>query len=446
MTRLTLTTVLLLTATPLFAQGKPAPITPEAIQSATFTGDLTKGQSALTAKVQLLLDRSGISPGVVDGKRGGMSESALKAFQRREGLPMDGILTQEVWDRLQAYAADPLVVDYTITQDDLNGLVVDMPRDYKLMAQMDRLGYTSVAEALGERFHMDEGFLRQLNPGIGFKPGETIKVMAPAKRLKGQVTRILVDKATRRVAAYDANNHLVADYPATVGSEQMPSPEGEHTVRAVALDPTYHYNPRINKQQGDNDHPLTLPPGPNGPVGTVWIDLSKPTYGIHGTPTPSQLFVNQSSGCVRLTNWDARELAKMVSVGTTVTFIAPGQTIADVMGTGNGAPGRVATGMAGMTAMAGTVPVALASTPVSPRPLRKPPHLATAAARAPATITPPTVAPATPPVASPVAPPVIAPAPGSIQVQTLPAPQVIPQLERALQQLEQGSAAPAPGM
>ncbi len=425
---------------PLMAQSKTVRMTPADIDAATFTGPLPSGQSAITAKVQLLLDRAGISPGVVDGHRGGMSDSALKAFQRREGLPMDGVLTQEVWDLLQPYAADPLIVDYTITAEDLNGLSVEIPRDYKLMAQLDRLGYTSVPERLGERFHMDQDFLVQLNPGAKFVPGEVLKVLAPAKPLKGSVTRIIVDKQTRRVAAYDAKGRLIADYPATVGSDQMPSPSGEHTVRAVAINPTYHYNPRINPQQGDNDQPLTLPPGPNGPVGSVWIGLSKPTYGIHGTPTPSRLFVNHSSGCVRLTNWDAEELAHMVKAGgTTVTFVAPGQTIADIMGTGHSATPRAAVASKSLSTVAAAVPT-------SPRPPRKPVNLAVPATTVvqPSQPTPPQ------PTAQTVSQPVTAPTPAStaptgVQVQTLPAPQVIPELERALQQLDQDARAATVG-
>lgn len=385
-TALTLSVCLLVLAAPFApAQASPSPSAPaqapvadpapaaatpakrfsaEDIEAATFTGDLPSGKSAITAKVQLLLDRSGISPGVVDGFKGGMSESALKAFQRRAGLPVDGRLTAEVWDILQAYAHKSMTQDYTITEEDAADLVPEIPRDYALQAQMTHLGYTSVAEKLGERFHMDEKFLAYLNPGVALEPGNTIKVMQPAPRIRGAVTRILIDKATRRVAAYDAGGNLIADYPATIGSDAMPSPSGSHTVRAVAVNPTYHYNPRINRQQGDNDRPLTLPPGPNNPVGSVWIDLSKPTYGIHGTMTPSRLFVNQSSGCVRLTNWDASELAKMVQPGvTTVEFLDPGVTIAD--------------------ALAGMTPAA----PVVPAPLPRPASVLAAAASVAGTVT-----------------------------------------------------------
>lgn len=336
--------ILILSLTPAWPQAGAgsvkaavAAITPAQIESASFTGgDLPSGQSALTAKVQVLLDRSGISPGVVDGWRGGMSDSAIKAFQRRAGLPITGKLDHSVWDLLQGYAATPLVSDYTITEDDAVGLVDNIPADYGEKAKMSSQGYTSILEKLAERFHMDEKFLMRLNPGVDFIPGATIHVTLPAKPVRTTVTRIIVDKATRRVAAYDAKGTLVADYPATVGSTETPSPHGNHTVDAVALNPTYTYNPKRNFQQGENDRVLIVPPGPNGPVGNVWIDLSQPTYGIHGTPTPSKLFVSQSHGCVRLTNWDAWELAHMVKAKvTTVEFLDPGVSIADVTG---GAP------------------------------------------------------------------------------------------------------------
>lgn len=311
-----------------------ARVTTADIETADYQGgDLPSGQSAITAKVQILLDRSGISPGVIDGWRGGMSESAIKAFQRRAGLPMDGRMSPVVWQLLQPFAAEPLTMTYTITEDDSYGLVDNIPSDYGEKAKMTTQGYTSIEEKLAERFHMDEKFLVRLNPGIAFVPGATIQATVPAKPIRGKVARIIIDKATRRVAAYDDRGRMVADYPATVGSDQTPSPHGTHTVDAVALDPVYTYNPNRNFKQGNNDRVLTIPPGPNGPVGNVWIDLSQPTYGIHGTATPSKLFVSQSNGCVRLTNWDARELAGMVQPGKTIVeFLAPGVSIADVTG------------------------------------------------------------------------------------------------------------------
>ncbi|MBW7055908.1 L,D-transpeptidase [Paracoccus bogoriensis] len=304
------------------------------IEAAQYDGGtLPEGRSPLTAKVQLLLDRAGISPGVIDGFKGGMSQSAIKAFERRAGLPIDGVMDPHVWNLLQAFAERPVTQTYTITEADAQGLVASIPTDYAEKAQMESMGYTSVAERLAERFHMDERFIQMLNPGIDFVPGATIQVMAPNPPIRGEVTRIIIDKENRRVAGYNARGELLVDYPATIGSSATPSPTGTHNIATVAINPNYTYNPAINFQQGDNDRKLVIPPGPNGPVGTVWIGLTKPTYGIHGTPTPSQLFRNQSMGCVRLTNWDAEELAGLVRIGgTTVEFLDPGVTIADVTG------------------------------------------------------------------------------------------------------------------
>lgn len=336
------------------------PLTAEAIEAATYTGgDLPEGQSALTAKVQVMLDRAGTSPGVIDGAKGGMSRSAIAAFERRSGLPADGVMDAQVWAALQPFAGGAMTMDYTITPADEAELTLHIPDDYLEKANMTSLGYTSVAEKLGERFHMSEKFVAALNPGIPLVAGSTIKVIAPSKPMRAKVTRIFIEKGTNRVAAYDAEGHMVVNYPATIGSAETPSPSGTHTVRAVALNPEYTYNPSINFTQGENKSVLTLPPGPNGPVGTVWIALSKPTYGLHGTPTPSRLFVSESHGCVRLTNWDAEELAHMVQAGvTTVEFLERGMSSSDVMGEATGVSKAVA-------AITSTVPAAGTSSAAS---------------------------------------------------------------------------------
>lgn len=328
---------------PALAQGD-RPFTAADIEAAQYDGgDIPSGRSALTAKVQILLDRSGTSPGVIDGFKGAMSQSAIMAFERRAGLPMDGLLDAHVWNLLQAWAERPATQSYTITEADAEGLVDHIPTDYAEKALMPSMGYTSIAERLAERFHMDEKFIQFLNPGVTLAPGATIQVMAPNARIRGEVTRIIIDKDSRRVAGYNARGEMLVDYPATIGSSATPSPAGTHSVRTVAINPNYTYNPEVNFQQGDNDRKLVIPPGPNGPVGTVWIGLTKPTYGIHGTPTPSQLFHNQSMGCVRLTNWDAEELAGMVKIGTTsVEFLASGVTIADATGANRAASAPVA--------------------------------------------------------------------------------------------------------
>jgi len=245
---------------------------------------------------------------------------------------------------------------------------------------------------------------------VALVPGATIQVMAPNPRLRGQVTRIIIDKDNRRVAGYNARGQMVVDYPATIGSSATPSPQGAHNVRTVAINPNYTYNPNVNFRQEGNDSPLVIPPGPNGPVGTVWIGLTKPTYGIHGTPTPSQLFANQSMGCVRLTNWDAEELAGMVTIGgTEVQFLDAGVTIADVTGSGT----AVSPPVAEIALPEGTTDQITTPDPAQPLSLPDPQAPATVAPTTPTTPTPtaPTpVAPAaTDPAAIPAAPDAAAP-------------------------------------
>ncbi|MGN6469280.1 MAG: L,D-transpeptidase, partial [Rhizobiaceae bacterium] len=207
-------------------------------------------------------------------------------------------------------------------EDAAGPYVASIPSDYGAKAKLDRLGYSSVSEMLAERFHMDEGYLKRLNPNANFnRPGTVIRVANVGDPVKGTVARIVANKKLSEVFAYDADGKLLASYPATIGSTDTPSPSGTVKVESVTLDPTYTYNPKINFKQGDNDKVLTIPPGPNGPVGSVWIALSKPTYGIHGTPDPDKIGKTNSHGCVRLTNWDAQELAKMVSPGVWVQFV-----------------------------------------------------------------------------------------------------------------------------
>ena len=218
---------------------------------------------------------------------------------------------------------DDVVRQYVITAEDLaENFISEVPTDYAVMAQLSAVSYTSAREMLAERFHMDEDFLIALNPEATFATeGEMLTVADPMRPIEeASVARIIINGEYGRLHAYDKDGFLVADYPASVGSDMTPSPSGTHEVRAVAVNPTYTYNPKVNFTQGDNREFLTIPPGPNGPVGNIWIDLTEPTYGIHGTPNPSTIAKTQSHGCVRLTNWDAAELAKLVSPGTIVEF------------------------------------------------------------------------------------------------------------------------------
>ncbi len=283
---------------------------------------VTRKSQAEVAALQVFLDREGISPGVIDGHLGDNVNKAIAAWQEMTGDVLDPNNPEDIMQRL-AYSGGLPIIDYTITASDAAGpYVASIPSDYGEKAQLPAMSYTSTLEKLAEQFHMSETYLQALNPGTDFTiPGTIIKVINPGKPKTGTVTRIVADKSKEQVLAYGEDGGLIAAYPATIGSTDTPSPTGTHSVERVALNPGYTYNPKINFKQGNNDKILQIPPGPNGPVGTVWIALSKPSYGIHGSPEPSKIGKTNSHGCVRLTNWDATELAKMVKPGVTVEFV-----------------------------------------------------------------------------------------------------------------------------
>jgi len=297
---------------------------PEAIDSASIA---TIGAEApaladpdpAIVRLQVLLDRAGSSPGVIDGLYGENLSKAVAGFEAMNSLPVDGKLDRDVVARLEA--PGPVVASYVVSAEDARGLVDRIPEDYGEKAKMESLGYTSVAEKLSERFHMDMDLLEALNPVSQFVPGDTVLVVNPGPPRNGKVTRIEVNKKVGQVLAYAEDGSLLSVYPATIGTEGNPTPSGRHKVKGVARMPVYRYNPKLNFKQGKNDKILTIPKGPNGPVGSVWIDLTEPTYGIHGTPEPKLIDKVGSHGCVRLTNWDAEELAGMVRPGVRVDFV-----------------------------------------------------------------------------------------------------------------------------
>jgi lipoprotein-anchoring transpeptidase ErfK/SrfK len=296
--------------------------TPAEVNAAEYSGGpLPEGLSALTLKLEILLDEVGMSPGVIDGVNGKNVAKAIAAVEVITGLPVDGVLDEAVWQRLPRDT--PILVDYAITAEDVAGpFLKAVPTDYAEMAKLDQLSYTSPLEMFGERFHMDVDLLKALNPNVDFNAPGTHIVVAGANTygVKTPVALLVADKANAQLRAYDADGKLVAAYPATIGSTELPSPSGTHTINAIARNAAYYYRPQVNFQQGNNTEKLTLPPGPNNPIGTTWIDLSEPTYGIHGTPEPSRIDKTNSHGCVRLTNWDVEELAGLVKKGVPVEF------------------------------------------------------------------------------------------------------------------------------
>lgn len=280
--------------------------------------------SASVVKAQVLLARQGISPGEIDGKDGDNYRKAVAQFRRRENFGSGAVVDEATWRALNGGASVDILSDYDLTREDTRYTFSRrIPRDYARQARMTRLGYKTPGEMFAERFHMSEELLRALNPRARYrKRGETLHVVSVGRTRPAIETKLVeADKTLGMVRALDAAGKVIASYPATIGSDDSPSPDGEHQVVRVVKNPTYHYDPVKNFQQGRNKRRLVLPKGPNNPVGTIWIELSKPSFGIHGTPEPSQISKASSHGCIRLTNWDAEELAQMVKPGTTVRFV-----------------------------------------------------------------------------------------------------------------------------
>jgi lipoprotein-anchoring transpeptidase ErfK/SrfK len=285
---------------------------------------LEKKSRAVLIKAQVLLDRAGFSPGVIDGRAGGNFINAVRAFQGQNGLKESGDLDPPTWSTLVETSAEPVLIAYAVTAEDVKGpFVAEVPDSFEKKAELKRLAYTGAAELLAERFHMDEDLLEDLNSEKAIDQSGTGIVVANVKQApsKVEVTKVVVEKTQRSVRAFNRDGKLVGFYPASIGSDEKPAPSGTLKITRVVREPVYIYNPKFQFRDVQAQKKLKIAPGPNNPVGSVWINLNERSYGIHGTAEPAKVGKTYSHGCVRLTNWDAKALAAMVKKGTVVEFV-----------------------------------------------------------------------------------------------------------------------------
>lgn len=288
-------------------------------------GDGHSGPSVL--RVQVLLDRALFSPGMLDGRWGRNTRTAVRFLQAREGLPATGVVDSATYLLLEALGgADSTTVEAVLTEADVRGPFVSIPTDIYEHAKLRCSCFESLAEALTERFQTRLDLLRRLNPGVvldSLQAGARLRVPRvrdPEARAAGEVRQIVVSGAGNYLQALDSAGGILYHFAATLGSSIDPSPQGEFRVTGVHPNPWWHYQPRLLAHVPDDQPSARIPPGPNNAVGRVWMSLSVPHYGIHGTRSPETIGYSESAGCVRLTNWDAVFLGRRVAPGTPVAF------------------------------------------------------------------------------------------------------------------------------
>lgn len=347
--------------------GPPGPdeawedITAERVSADRMTfpvSDEMEGPSVVAA--QVLLDQNRFSPGVIDGYWGENAEKAVYWYEDRHGLSPNGELDRSTVEHLLERQGDrPLVRRHTLSEDDVSGPFVPLPEDVYARADMECLCYESLAEKLGERFHTTPALLRKLNPDVELNALEAGDVIAApnvtsyfAEEMEAPeeapVHEIVISDGGRYLHARDDEGRTLYHFPAVLGGDYAPSPSGNYTVTSITFDPTWYYQPDLLSGVDPSRPDALLPPGPNNAVGVVWMQLSEPHYGIHGTSAPSTVGYADSHGCVRLTNWDATFLAERVEEGVRVRFQDTAGRAADGTEAVQARDGRVGEGAAAL--------------------------------------------------------------------------------------------------
>ncbi len=270
-------------------------------------------------RAQILLDRARFSPGEIDGVFGEDMQTAIRVFQRTHSLEPSGVVDAATWKLLNRDMGR-LLIPYTVTLADSKYPYQKMPTETAEKAKLKALSFETPEEAFGERFHSSPKLILELNPRKKLElAGEHLLVPSIRRiAVAGVAQRVVVSKTNRTVIAYGAQDRILAQYPATIGSIHDPLPLGKWAVTNVVLNPWFNYDPELFWNPDPKNAKAVLPPGPNNPSGAVWIGLTKEHYGIHGTPEPGSIRHGESAGCIRMTNWDAVDLSHMVRHGTPV--------------------------------------------------------------------------------------------------------------------------------
>jgi len=308
--------LLIVAASALGAATPPGP-TADEVNDRSVRPLLTEGAAgAAVVRLQVLLDRAHYSPGEIDGRLGGNTVRAIAAFQRDREIAEEGAGTA-TWAALDSDAA-PIVVAYTLTEPDVAGPFYRIPRDMVQKSFLPALGWRSALEKLAENFHASPVLIQAINPKARIRAGEIVFVPSVHRAPLPPAGRIVVSDSDLSVSAWDEEGRLSARYPATLPGPHDPLCYGTWKITEIRKNPTFHYDPSLFWDARPGHRKATLPPGPNSPVGVVWLQLSVPNCGIHGTSDPSRIGLRESHGCIRLTNWDARELSLSVEKGIPV--------------------------------------------------------------------------------------------------------------------------------